>query len=303
MAVAKYHTSTRGKDFIKLAKGLAFCSPWIIGFLAFGILPIAASLYYSFTYYSILQPPRWVGVENYYNLLMEDKLFWVALWNTLYFTFFSNLIGGLLALSAAMLLNMRVRGLTVYRTIYYVPVIVPIVASSVIWIQLFNPQYGVLTRLLGLVGIPPVPWLTDPTWAKPSLIIMSLWSIGNSIVIFLAGLQDVPLEMLEAADLDGASGLQKIIHITMPMISPVIFFNLVIGLIGGFQIFTQAYIMTRGGPADSTLFYVLYLYNSAFQYFKMGYASALAWILFIIIMITSFLIFKSSSLWVHYSRQ
>lgn len=195
----------------------------------------------------------------------------------------------------AMLLNMRVRGFTIYRTIYYVPVIVPIVASSIIWIQLFNSQYGVLTRLLGLIGIPPIPWLTDLAWAKPSLILMSLWSIGNAVVIFLAGLQNVPKEMLEAAELDGASGFQRIFYVTILMISPVIFFNLVVGLIGGFQVFIQSYVMTSGGPADATLFYLLYLYNSAFKYFKMGYASALAWILFGLIMATSLLVFRSSS--------
>ncbi len=295
--------SQRKKDLIKLAKGLAFCSPWIIGFVVFGLIPVILSFYYSFTNYSILQPPTWVGLQNYGRLFSSDRLFWLSLWNTLYYTVFANLFGIVLALSMAMLLNMNVRGLTVYRTIYYVPVIVPIVATSIIWIQLFNPQYGVFTHLLGAVGIPPIPWLTDPMWAKPSLIIMSVWSIGNAVVIFLAGLQDVPKEMLEAAELDGANSWQKIRSVTIPMISPVIFFNLVVGLIGGFQVFTQSYIMTRGGPADATLFYVLYLYNSGFAYFKMGYASALAWILFLVIMVSSLLVFRSSSRWVHYGGE
>jgi len=289
------------KQLRRLAKGLAFCSPWIAGFVAFGIVPIVLSFYYSFTSYSVLQSPRWVGLQNYSQLVTEDRLFWLSLGNTLYYVVYSNLIGGLLALTLAMLLNMKVRGLAIYRTIYYVPVIVPVVASSIIWLQLFNPQYGVLTFILKSVGIPPIPWLTDPAWSKPSLILMSLWSIGNAVIIFLAGLQDVPQEMLEAAELDGASSLEKIRFITIPMISPVIFFNLVIGLIGGFQVFSQAYIMTRGGPADSTLFYVLYLYNNAFQFLKMGYASGMAWILFILILGTSLLVFRSSSRWVYYA--
>jgi multiple sugar transport system permease protein len=302
MAITNLSISTQQrKQLGRLAKGLAFCSPWIVGFLLFGIVPIIMSFYYSFTNYSILQSPRWVGLQNYRQLVTDDRLFWLSLGNTLYYVVFSNLIGGLLALTLAMLLNMKVRGLTVYRTIYYMPVIVPTVASSIIWLQLFNPQYGVLTFILKFFGIPPIPWLTDPAWSKPSLILMSFWAMGNAVVIFLAGLQDVPQEMLEAAALDGASAFQKIRFVTIPMISPVIFFNLVIGLIGGFQVFSQAYIMTRGGPADSTLFYVLYLYNSAFQFLKMGYASGMAWILFVLILGASLLAFRSSSRWIYYA--
>lgn len=302
-ATALKARSYRRKQFRQLAKGLAFCSPWIVGFLAFGIVPIIASFYYSFTYYSVLQPPRWVGFDNYVRMLTDDRLFWLALGNTVYYAFFANLIGGLLALSLAMLLNMRVRGLSIYRTIYYVPVVVPIVASSIVWLWLFNPQYGVLNLVFSWLGVPPIPWLTDPTWSKNSLILMSLWSVGNAVVIFLAGLQDIPQELLEAAELDGAGGFQKIRFVTIPMITPVILFNLVIGLIGGFQVFTQAYVMTNGGPADSTLFYALYLYQSAFRFFKMGYASGLAWILFMVILGASLLLFRSSSRWVHYAGQ
>jgi multiple sugar transport system permease protein len=296
----KAHAHTR-RELIRLAKALAFCSPWILGFLAFGILPIIASLYFSFTDYSVLQPPRWAGLSNYIKLLTDDRLFWVSLGNTLYYTIIANLVGGTLAITLAILLNMNVRGLAIYRTVYYIPVIVPTVASSVIWLWLFNPQYGILNYLLHLFGIRPIPWLTDPRWAKNALILMSLWSVGNAVVIFLAGLQDIPKELYEAAELDGASAWQKIKHVTIPMITSVIFFNLVIGLIGGFQVFTQAYVMTSGGPADSTRFYALYLYENAFQFFKMGYASGMAWILFLIILFSSLLVFKSSSLWVYYA--
>jgi multiple sugar transport system permease protein len=295
--------SDRRKQMKRLTKGLAFCSPWLIGFLLFGIIPILASFYFSFTRYSILQPPRWIGFDNYVNLFTDDRLFWLSLGNTLYYTFFANLTGVLLALGLAMLLNMQVRGLSFYRTVFYLPVIVPIVASSIVWLWLFNPQYGVLNYAFSALGIPPIPWLTDPAWSKNSLIIMSLWSIGNAVVIFLAGLQDIPTELLEAAELDGAGTLKKIRYVTIPMITPVILFNLIIGLIGGFQVFTQAYVMTSGGPADSTLFYALYLYQSAFRFFKMGYASGLAWILFVVILGSSLALFKSSSRWVHYSGE
>ena len=293
----------RRKQIRQLLKALLFCSPWIIGFLAFSVAPIVLSFYYSFTRYSVLQPPRWIGLQNYIQLLTDDRLFWLSLGNTFYYVILANVIGGLLALTLAMLLNMNVRGLSFYRTVFYVPVVVPLVASSVIWLWLFNPQYGILNLILSLVGIQPIPWLTDPAWSKNSLVLMSLWSVGNAVVIFLAGLQDIPRELVEAAELDGANGWQRIRFVSIPMITPVILFNLVIGLIGGFQVFTQAYVMTSGGPADSTLFYALYLYDSAFRFFKMGYASAMAWLLFVVILISSLLLFRSSSRWVHYGGQ
>lgn len=289
------------REWLRTAKGLAFCSPWLIGFLTLGVLPILASFYFSLTQYSVLRPPRWIGVRNYIRLLTDDRLFWLSLTNTLYYTVVANVVGGTVALILAMLLNMKVRGLAIYRTIYYVPVIVPIVATSVIWLWLFNPQYGLLNHLLHPLGIPPIPWLTDPRWAKNALILMSLWGIGNSVVIFLAGLQDVPVELYEAAELDGASGFQKIRFVSIPMISPVIFYNMVIGLIGGFQVFTQSYVMTSGGPADSTLFYALYLYQRAFDYFRMGYAAGMAWILFALILVATLILFKTSSRWVYYA--
>jgi multiple sugar transport system permease protein len=293
--------SQTAKEIRRTLKGLAFCSPWLLGFIFFSLGPILASLYFSFTNYSVLQSPSWAGLANYIQMFSGDKLFWIALGNTFYYTFFSNLIGITVAIILAMLLNMKIRGLSIYRTIFYIPVIVPTVASAIIWLYLFNPQVGVLNFILHTFSIKPIPWLTDPAWSKPSLILMSLWSIGNTIVIFLAGLQDIPGELLEAAQLDGASGFQQIIHIKIPMISSVIFFNLIMGLIGGFQVFTQAYVMTTGGPADSTLFYALYIYRSAFQYFKMGYASAMAWVLFIIILAISMLVFRSSDRWVYYT--
>ncbi len=293
--------SRREREVRKVLKGLAFISPWLIGFFAFGVLPILASFYFSLTTYSVLQAPRWTGLDNYVHLLANDRLFRVSLGNTLYYTFFSNLIGGFVALFLAMLLNMNVRFLSLYRTVFYVPVVVPTVASAIIWLWLFNPQYGIFNFILSVFGVRPIPWLTSPEWSKPSLVLMSLWSVGNAIVIFLAALQDIPRELMEAAELDGASAWQKVWRIQIPLISSVIFFNLVIGLIGSFQVFSQAYVMTGGGPADSTLFYALYLYQNAFEFLKMGYASAQAWILFIIILFVSLLVFKSSNRWVYYA--
>ncbi len=301
VAISQPIRSQRIKEIRRTLKGLAFCSPWLIGFLIFSIGPIIASLYFSFTNYSVLQPPDWAGLANYIQMFSGDNLFWVSLGNTLFYAVFSNLIGGIVALVLAMLLNMKVRGLSIYRTVFYIPVIVPTVASAIIWLYLLNPQVGILNFMLRTFHIGPIPWLTDPAWAKPSLVMMSLWSIGNAVVIFLAGLQDIPGELLEAAQLDGATGLQQILTIKIPMISSVLFFNLIMGLIGGFQVFTQAYVMTSGGPADSTLFYALYLYRNAFQYFKMGYASAMAWVLFIIILAVSLLVFRSSDRWVYYA--
>ncbi|MBE2237851.1 MAG: sugar ABC transporter permease [Caldilineaceae bacterium] len=302
-AAATRSQAEQRKQRKRFWKAMAFCSPWLIGFLCFGVIPIIASFYFSFTTYSVLQPPRWIGLDNYISMLTSDRLFWLALGNTLYYTVLSNLIGIVLALSLAMLLNMNVHGMTVYRTIYYIPVIIPIVASSIVWLWLFNPQYGVLNLLVRNLGIAPIPWLTDPGWSKPSLVLMSLWSVGNAVVIFLAGLQDVPKELLEAAELDGANEFQRIRSVMIPIITPVILFNLVIGLIGGFQVFSQAYIMTNGGPADSTLFYSLYLYQNAFRFFKMGYAAGMAWVLFLIILVATLLVFRSSSRWVHYSGE
>ncbi|BCX05577.1 MAG: spermidine/putrescine ABC transporter permease [Candidatus Roseilinea sp.] len=289
------------RELRRTLRGLAFCSPWIIGFLLFSVFPILSSLYFSFHDYSVLQPPSWTGLSNYVNLLTDDSLFWKSLGNTLFYAIGATLIGGVLAISLALLLNSNVRGLAVYRTIFYVPVIVPVVASTIIWLWLFNPQIGLLNYLFSFLGIPPIPWLTDPRWSKPALILMSLWGVGNSVVIFLAGLQDIPRELYEAAELDGASSWQKTRFVTLPMLSSVVFFNLIIGLIAGFQVFTQAYVMTSGGPADSTLFYALYLYNNAFQFFKMGYASAQAWILFLLIVACTAFIFRTSSRWVYYA--
>ena len=281
--------------------GILFAMPWFIGFFAFVAYPIVASLYYGFTEYDALNLPSFVGFRNYIELFKRDTLFWKALSNTLFYTVFAVPIHIIVGLALALLLNLRVKGMEVYRTIYYLPTLVPAVASSVLWLWILNPQYGLVNFLLRKLGLPGPGWLADPVWAKPALILMSGWGAGSAVIIYLAGLQDIPVQLYEAAELDGATSSQKTFYITLPMLTPTIFFNLVMGLIGSFQYFTQAYVMTQGGPVNSTLFYCLYLYNNAFVYFKMGYASAMAWILFLIILAASSLVFRTSSGWVYYA--
>lgn len=279
--------------------GLLFISPWLINFFALTLYPFFASFYYSLTYYNVFKPPMFVGLDNYRDLF-ADKLFWLSLYNTAYYTFFSISLGTVLAIVIAMLLNMKVEFRPLYRTIYYLPSVTPAVANAIVWAWLFNPLYGPINAVLSMLNIPAPSWFGDPFWAKPALIIIGFWGLGQAIVIYLASLQDVPRELIEAADLDGAGPWQKIWRVTLPLISPVILFNVITGLIGAFQYFTEAYVLTQGGPADSTLFYGLYLYSSAFRYFKMGYASALAWILFIIILLITLLTFRVSRNRVHY---
>lgn len=287
--------------------GILFCAPAILGLLIFTLYPTLASLYYSFTRYSVMKPPVWVGSANYAHLA-HDELFWKSLANTAYYAVIAVPLGIVVALGLALLLNMKVRGQALYRTFFFVPSIVPLVASSVLWIWLFNPQNGAINALLRPVftslhlGEPP-GWFADPVWSKPAIILWSLWGVGGSMVIFLAALQDVPKELHEAAEVDGARPWHRIRHITLPFISPQILFVTIMGLIGAFQFFTPVYVMTQGtgGPVDSTLFYSLYLFNVAFADFKMGYACALAWILLLLILACTALIFRTSARFVYYA--
>ncbi len=283
-----------------LRNGLLFISPWLVGLIVFTIYPILASFYFSFTDYSVLKSPRWVGLENYVHLFTNDALFPKSLTNTLYYAAIALPLGIVGSVALALLLNKKITGMSIYRTIFYLPNIVPAVAMSVLWIWLLNPNYGLFNSILKGLGLPGIPWLTSPTWSKPSLILMGLWGIGGSMVIYLAGLQDIPDHLYEAADLDGANSWQKTRNVTLPMLTPTIFFNLIMSLVGVFSYFTQAFIMTNGGPIDSTLFYMLYLYRNAFIYFKMGYASAMAWILFVIVVSLTLVVFRSSGRWVYY---
>ncbi|RKX31565.1 MAG: sugar ABC transporter permease [Verrucomicrobia bacterium] len=297
---------TRG-EWRNLRIGLGFSSLWIVGLGVFTLYPVAASLFYSFCDYSILQRPVWAGMENFSTMLGDD-VFWISLKNTLIFAGFSVPMGLAVSLSLALLLNHEVRGRAVYRTIFYLPSIVPIVASSMLWMWIFNGQYGVLNWVIGplfrLWGDSPPAWLGDPAWSKPALILMSLWGVGNSTIIYLAGLQDVPKEYYESASIDGASSWQRLRYITIPMISPVIYFNLIMGIIGSLQVFTQVFVMTGGtdgAPARSTLFYALYLFSTAFYDLRMGYASAMAWVLFLLIAGLTWIATRAARRRIHYS--
>jgi multiple sugar transport system permease protein len=284
-----------------LRNGLLFISPWIIGFLAFRVYPFFASLYYSFTFYPILDRPKWVGLDNYVNLF-DDPRFLTSLYNTSYYALGAVPLATVVGIGLAMLLNTKVRGLSFFRTLYFLPSITPVVATAIVWLWMFDPINGVINYLLDLVGIHGPGWMGSPQWSKPALILMSMWGVGGAVVIYLASLQDVPRELLEAAELDGASGGQKIRHVTLPMISPVILFNVITGIIGAFQYFTEAFVMTggTGSPADSTLMMSIYLYQSAFQYFKLGYASAQAWMLFLIVIAFTVVLFRVSGRLVYY---
>lgn len=284
-----------------LRNGLLFTSPWIIGFLAFRVYPFFASLYYSFTFYPILDRPKWVGLDNYINLF-DDPRFLTSLYNTSYYALGAVPLATLVGIGLAMLLNTKVRGLSFFRTIYFLPSITPVVATAIVWLWMFDPINGVINYLLDLVGIHGPGWMGSPQWSKPALILMSMWGVGGAVVIYLASLQDVPRELLEAAELDGANSGQKIRHVTLPMISPVILFNVITGIIGAFQYFTEAFVMTggTGSPADSTLMMSIYLYQSAFQYFKLGYASAQAWMLFLIVIAFTVVLFRVSGRLVYY---
>ncbi|MHB0875506.1 MAG: carbohydrate ABC transporter permease [Anaerolineae bacterium] len=280
--------------------GYIMASPWLVGFVLLTLGPIIASAYFSLTKYSVLQPPEFVGLANYQRMFIEDYRFRTALVNTVYYTVFQVPLSIALSLTVAILLNQGMPGENIFRTIYYMPSVVSGVAVSMLWLWLLDPNLGLVNVVLGWFGLKGPLWLQDPAWSKPALILMSLWGIGPQMVIFLAGLQGVPQEMYEAAEVDGASWFRKIRNITVPLITPTIFFNLVMGMIGSFQVFTSAYIMTSGGPVNSTLFYVLYLYQNAFRFFEMGYASALAWVLFFIILAFTMVQFWISRRWVYY---
>jgi multiple sugar transport system permease protein len=289
-------------DTRNLLKGLGFLSPWIVGFLAFTLLPIGMSLYYSFSDYSLLQSPAPIGLGNYREL-MNDPTFWQVLRNTAYYAILALPLGLVIALALALLLNVKISCQSLYRTLIFIPSLVPAVAAAMLWLWLFNSKLGLINFVLRKLGMHEPPgWLVDARFALPALVLMSFWGVGNTVVIFLAGLQDVPRDLYEAAELDGAGKASSLWHVTLPSISPVIFFNLIMGIIGTLQVFTLPFIMTPGGqPAHATYFYAMYLYDNAFPYLRMGYASAMAWIQLLIILFLTAIAFWSSKRWVHYS--
>ncbi|RCX23653.1 carbohydrate ABC transporter membrane protein 1 (CUT1 family) [Fontibacillus phaseoli] len=281
--------------------GWLFALPAILGLLIFTLGPMIYSLYMSFTDYSGSNSPGFIGLDNYKRMLGGgDPYFYKSLAVTFYFVILSVPTGIVYSFLLAILLNQNVKGKSIFRTIFYLPSIVPIIAISFIWLWLLNPDLGLANELLSTLGLPGSQWIFGEKSVVPSLALMNLWTTGGTMIIFLAGLQDIPRSLYEAIEMDGGSRLAKLRHITIPMMTPTIFFNLIMGIINGFQVFSQAYVMTNGGPNNASLFYVFYLYREAFQFSRMGSASAIAWVLFAIIMVLTYIVFKTSNKWVYY---
>ena len=295
------------------AEGYLFISPWLIGLFLFTLGPIVVSFFLSFTAWQISAPPLWIGLTNYTEML-QDPTMYKSLYNTLYLAILGVPLTMLFALGIALLMNQGVRGISIFRTIWYLPSVLSSVAVAVLWSWLLNPRYGLLNKALGVVGIDGPGWLTDPEWAKPAVVLMGLWGVGGSMVIYLAGLQGIPQHLYEASELDGAGPWARFRHITLPMLSPTIFFNLITSVIGSLQVFVSIAAITMGaswgggvsragGPDDALLVFMLYLYRQAFGFFRMGYASALAWFLAAIIMVLTIVNFQLAKRWVYYEGQ
>jgi multiple sugar transport system permease protein len=304
-----YRKKAKNRHWIQSLKlreelsGYLFIAPWVIGFVFLMLGPLLFSLYASFTNYNITSQMEFTGLENYKRMFTMDDLFWTSLWNTLYYVLFSVPLTTAGAILLAVMLNQRVPGMKWYRTLYYLPAVLSGVAVYFLWMQLLSPSTGLVNIALSWFGIDGPAWLYDPEWTKPALIVMKLWSVGGGMLLYLASLQGVPKTMYEAAEIDGAGTLQKFFHITIPMITPVIFFDIVTSLIGGFQIFQEAYVMTEsgdGGPMNSLLFYNLHMWNNAFEMFNMGYASSMAWVLFVVVMVLTIANLKLGKKWVYY---
>ncbi|MEN6371950.1 MAG: sugar ABC transporter permease [Armatimonadota bacterium] len=305
MRLIKRKASKKGRLARKEAfEGYLCIAPWLIGFLLLTLGPMVFSFVISLMKWDLITPAKFVGLENYKTIFTDDFRFRQSLKVTALYAAFSVPLGLIGSLSLALLLNLKLKGMRLFRSIFYIPAILPGVAVTMLWLWILKPQGGILNYILGLAHIGPKPWLSDPAWALPSFVIMSLWGIGGGMIIYLAGLQGVPTQLYEAAEIDGAGSWTKFWTVTIPMISPTIFFNLIMGIIGSFQVFTASFIMTpNGGPGYSTLFYVLYLYQKAFKYLQMGYASALAWILFAIVLVLTLIVFKLSGRWVYYEAE
>jgi multiple sugar transport system permease protein len=306
MAVTFRRRTLRRRGSLARREALTFyllISPWLLGLLLFVLGPMVASLVISFTKWDLLSPARFVGLDNYEKMFTRDPLFWQSLKVTAIYTLVYvpvELTGGLVL---ALLMNQKLRGIGLFRTIYYLPSVLPGVAFVVLWMWILHPDVGLINTLLSYVGIEGPRWLADPDWALPALLMMSLWGLGRAMVIYLASLQGIPQHLYEAASIDGANRWQSFWKITLPMLTPTIFFNLVLSVISTFQTFTSAFVATNGGPLDSTLFYVLYIFRQGFEYFNMGYASALAWVLFLIILVLTLVIVRSADRWVYYEGE
>lgn len=294
---------TKPRSQRDLLLGLLFVSPWLIGFLLWTVYPLISSFYYSFTRYDLLRPAVWIGFGNYIELFTEDATFPKVIGNTLYYVLLSAPMGVISAFLMAALLNTKIMARPFFRAIFFFPAIVPTIVVAMVWQFLLNTQFGLINSLMQGLGLPVIPFLSSPALAKPSLIMIYMWAQGNAMVIFLATLQDVPRALYEAAELDGANAFHKFWHITIPICTPVILFNLIMGFIEGFQSFTLPWLVTGGGPSNSTELYGLYLYRNAFEFLRMGKASALAWMLFIVIVTFTFILFRTSARWVYYGGE
>jgi multiple sugar transport system permease protein len=300
---SKLQTRPRRRALLRRnVEGWLFASPWILGFLLWTLVPMLASLVLSFSEWDLISPPMWVGLQNFQELF-ADELVWKALTVTTIYAITSVPLHLLFGLALALLLNRPIRGVRIYRTILYLPAVLSGVAAALLWRWLLSADFGLINVLLASVGITGPSWLGDERWALASLITMSLWSVGASTIVYLAGLQGIPTDIYEAAEVDGVQAWTRFRHITLPLMSPVLFFQLIVGIIAALQTFTQAFIITNGGPNNATLFLLLYLYRSAFQFFRMGYASALAWVLFLYILILTLIVFRWSAAWVYYEGE
>jgi multiple sugar transport system permease protein len=280
-------------------------SPWVIGFIIFTLGPLIASAYFSLTEYDVLRPPRWVGLENYRELLTEDDLFWKSVRNTAVYALLYVPLHVITALGVALLLNRAARGQSIFRTLIYLPAMTPAVATAYLWVSILNPNDGWVNRALRALHLPAPGWTVDPLWTKPAIVISQIWIVGGAMVIILAALQGIPKDVIEAAKLDGASAWRRLIDVTIPMISSVLLFIVTIATISSLNVFTQGYVMfnKEGGPDNSALFIVMYLFRQGFEFFQMGYVSAIAWVLFVLIMIITLIQFRLSSRWVYYESE
>ncbi|HZS87571.1 MAG TPA: sugar ABC transporter permease [Chloroflexota bacterium] len=286
-----------------LTIALLFQLPWIIGFGVFLLYPAAASFYYSFTRYNIINTPRWIGLANYQNLL-GDQFFIAAVGNTAYIMLIGVPASIVFSFAVAMILNTEVKGIAIWRTLCFLPAVMPPLVAAILWVWVFNPQFGIANAFLSFLHLPQPGWFTDPIWAKPTMILLNLWQVGVTTIIYLAALQGVPKELYEAVEIDGGGFWRRLWHITIPMVSPVTLFNLITGIIAALQFFTQAYTIggATGNPQSSLLFYVTYIYTSAFQNFDMGYASAMSWLLFVAIMLCTIVLLLATRRFTYYER-
>jgi multiple sugar transport system permease protein len=285
-----------------LRLGLLFIGPWIIGFLAFLVYPILSSLYFSFTDYSGFGEAEWVGLSNYSRMISDD-LFWKSLGNTFYYTALAVPIGVVVAIVLALAMNQPLREVALYRAALYLPSVLPIFALAFIFVWILNPRFGLVNHVLNILGFDSIDWLGDPTWAKLSIVLLAQLGAGQYALVFLTSMRTIPTSLYDAAKIDGAGGWRQFRNITLPLITPIILYDIIIGISLGLQVFTPAYVMTAGGPNNATMFYVLYLYRNAFRYGDMGYASAMGWVLLLVSVVLALAVFRTSQRWVHYEME